>query len=185
MKRLWLLGSVYYLSLLIAVTALNTRSAAQVRCASGVCVTTWHNDNLRTGQNTNEQRLTKTLVGDDTSFGRICSAQWPTPDNFVYARPLVVTNVMFNGTTRGYADGIVWAIESGLAGSPPVLYAFDATNLSNTLYNTHKRNPNGSYPDQPGTPTKFSVPTVANGYVYIATRTDFDIYGRVTTRSCH
>jgi hypothetical protein len=34
-----------------------------------------------------------------------------------------------------------------------------------------------------GNPTKFSVPTVANGYVYIGTEADFDIFGP-TTATC-
>jgi hypothetical protein len=86
-------------------------------------------------------------------------------------------------SNAAYGDGIVWAIRSGVNNSHPVLYAFDAISLTE-LYDTHLCNPNGTYPDQPGPPTKFSVPTVANGYVYIATKTDFDIYGP-PTRSCN
>jgi len=94
---------IFYLPLLIAATTFSGVSAAQVQCATGVCVTTWHNDNLRTGQNTNETTLTKALVGNPNSFGRICSAVWPAgPDNFVYTQPLVVTNVKFNGTLYPY-----------------------------------------------------------------------------------
>jgi hypothetical protein len=52
MRRFWLAGPISYLPLLITPMALNAVSAAQVQCATGVCVTTWHNDNLRTGQNT-------------------------------------------------------------------------------------------------------------------------------------
>jgi hypothetical protein len=37
--------------------------------------------------------------------------------------------------------------------------------------------------DAVGNPTKFSVPTVANGYVYIGTEADFDIFGP-TTATC-
>jgi len=56
MKRfVYLVLVVLYASLL----------GAQVQCATGVCVTTWHNDNLRTGQNTNEQTLTEALVSND------------------------------------------------------------------------------------------------------------------------
>jgi hypothetical protein len=78
----------------------------------------------------------------------------------------------------------VWAIKYDPSEAPPILFAFDAISLTE-LYNTEMCNPNNGppYPDQPGTPTKFSVPTVANGYVYIATQTDFDIYGPLT-RSC-
>jgi len=94
---------IFYLPLWIAAMTLTGISDAQVQCSTGVCVTTWHNDNLRTGQNTNETTLTKALVGNPNSFGRICSAVWPAgPDNLVYAQPLVVTNVKFNGILYPY-----------------------------------------------------------------------------------
>jgi hypothetical protein len=90
-----------------------------------------------------------------------------------------------SNTATAYNDGIVWAIKSGATGTPPVLFAFRADTLSE-LYDTQLCHPGGtSYPDQPGTPTKFSVPTVANGHVYIATQTDFDIYGQLATRNCN
>jgi len=39
--------------------------------------------------------------------------------------------------------------------------------------------------DQPGPATKYSVPTIANGYVFIGTQTDFDIYGVLpSSRQC-
>jgi hypothetical protein len=87
-------------------------------------------------------------------------------------------------SNSSYQNGIVWAIKYDPSEAPPILFAFDAISLTE-LYNTEMCNPNNGppYPDQPGTPTKFSVPTVANGYVYIATQTDFDIYGPLT-RSC-
>lgn len=87
-------------------------------------------------------------------------------------------SVSSNGTTNGSA--IVWAIRS--ATPKPLLdglYAFDATNLATTLY----ASPNCPTRDAIGTPTRFSVPTVANGYVFIGTLTDFDIFGP-TTANC-
>ena len=43
---------------------------------------------------------------------------------------------------------------------------------------------NGNRRDEAGQSTKFDVPTVANGYVYMGTKTDFDIYGQVPLRTC-
>lgn len=74
----------------------------------------------------------------------------------------------FPGTTpsisaNGTAYGIVWAAENQ---DPAVLHAYDASDLSRELYNTNQA-PNAR--DQFGSKTKFGVPTIANGKVYVAT----------------
>ena len=81
-----------------------------------------------------------------------------------------------NGTT----NGIVWEIDnSTYNGSNPsasrvaVLHAYDATNVANELYNSTQA---GSR-DQAGKALKFTVPTIANGRVFVSTSTELDIYG--------
>jgi outer membrane protein assembly factor BamB len=74
----------------------------------------------------------------------------------------------FPGTTpsisaNGTAFGILWAAENE---TPAVLHAYDATDLSQELYNTNQA-PNSR--DLFGSKTKFGVPTIANGKVYVAT----------------
>jgi len=54
------------LALFLGVGLLSIRSSAQ-----SVSVTTWQNDNGRTGQNTSETTLTTGI--NDTNFGKICS----------------------------------------------------------------------------------------------------------------
>lgn len=66
-----------------------------------------------------------------------------------------------------------------MVGTPTVLYAFKADDLTN-IYNTGTCFINHVQVDQPGKATTFSVPTIANGQVYIGTQTDFDIYGPAT-----
>jgi hypothetical protein len=115
MRRLCL--PIFYLLLSVAAMTLTAVSAAQVQCSSGVCVTTWHNDNLRTGQNTNETTLTTSLVANTAAFGKICSSL-AAPDNFVYGQPLVVPNVTFLGTNYSYVVYIAsmggWPIQAVL-----------------------------------------------------------------------
>jgi hypothetical protein len=77
-------------------------------------------------------------------------------------------------SSSGSTNGIVWAIDSHAYGTsdngsqaagPAVLRAFDATNLSNELWDSGMVSG-----DAAGNAVKFTVPTIANGKVYIGTR---------------
>jgi hypothetical protein len=86
--------------------------------------------------------------------------------------PGCTPSVSSNGTN----NGIVWAIEAfadSEGGPPAVLHAYDATDVSKELYNSTQN----AKRDAAGTQQKFSVPTIANGKVYIGTQTELDVYG--------
>jgi hypothetical protein len=85
---------------------------------------------------------------------------------FPGASPVISAN-----STSG---GIMWAINSAAyqSSGPAILYAFDATNLQTELYNSTQ---NSS--DNPGPAVKFTVPTVANGSVYMGTETQLAVFG--------
>ena len=77
------------------------------------------------------------------------------------------------------SHGIVWALDTSLYGppsnlgsGPAVLHAYDASNLTRELWNSSQ-----SSGDQAGNAVKFTVPTIANGKVYVGTRTEIDVYG--------
>jgi hypothetical protein len=83
------------------------------------------------------------------------------------------------GTGGTGVNGIVWAVQTDqyAALGPAILHAFDATNLSNELYNSSMRDENPS-----GSAVKFVVPVVANGKVYVGSSNGLTVYGlRVTT----
>ena len=91
--------------------------------------------------------------------------------------PSVGVSISANGTQAG--TGIAWGIDATKYGSPgpgpgpAVLYAFDASNLKSMLYSSAQN----AARDAAGNAVKFTVPTVANGKVYVGTSTEVDVYG--------
>ena len=74
-------------------------------------------------------------------------------------------------SAAGTNNAILWAID---AATPGVLHAYDPSNLNTEFWNSSQAANNR---DQAGAGVKFTVPTVANGKVYIGTQTELDVYG--------
>jgi hypothetical protein len=124
----------------------------------------------------------------NTGFNTTASSQ----SSQVYGFPDVSPSV----SSQGASNGIVWGVDAGLYGyaspnaaggincyrspvpaacsGPAILHAYDATNLASELWNSTMA---ANSRDQAGNAVKFVPPTIANGKVYVSTRTEIDVYG--------
>ena len=121
----------------LLVTAVWFACAAPGNARAAVNMLTWHNDNFRTGQNTNETVLTPADVNTNT-FGQLFSH---AVDGKVYAQPLYVAglvipglgtrNVVFIATQHnsvyafdadsatGTNGGLIWSVNLGISAVTP------------------------------------------------------------------
>ncbi len=74
-------------------------------------------------------------------------------------------------SAAGTKDAILWVIDPA---KPGVLHAYDALNLNTEFWNSSQA---ANKRDEAGRGLKFTVPTVANGRVYIGTKNELDVYG--------
>ena len=98
-------------------------------------------------------------------FGTTPASQ--TPERFIFPTGTPAVSASGNATM-----GIVWLLDNApfctaqaLSCGSTVLHAYDATNLGNELWNSAMVGA-----DAAGYAVKFTVPTIANGKVYVGTR---------------
>jgi FG-GAP-like repeat/FG-GAP repeat len=109
-------------------------------------------------------------VGASLNAFHIANAQITTTPTSqtatVFGYPGTTPSVSANGSQ----NGIVWAIELG---SHAILHAYDAANLGDELYSSDQSGTR----DQLDAGVKFSVPTIANGKVYVGTSSQLTVFG--------
>jgi len=155
----------------------NTNIVQQVKIATGSCVTcgifetpaVWQGhlyiqpvrDVLKSFTITNGQISTAPASQSAQTFG------------FPGATPVV--------SAQGSVNGIVWVMDTngsgtaaGGANAPAVLHAYDALNVASELWNSAQA---VGGRDTAGNAVKFTVPTVANGRVYVGTQAGVYVYG--------
>jgi len=111
-------------------------------------------------------------------FNTTPTSTTPTGFGFPGATPSV--------SSSGSTNGIVWAINSQAFGTnnsgssaagPAVLHAYNASNVATELWNSTMGTGNTA-----GNAVKFTVPTIANGKVYVPTRGDDTTLNSPTAR---
>jgi hypothetical protein len=78
-------------------------------------------------------------------------------------------------SANGSKNGIVWILSTKVwngSDQPAVLFAYDAANVSHELYNSTQNSPR----DGAGNALRFTIPTIANGRVYVPTKRRIDVY---------
>ena len=97
----------------------------------------------------------------------------PTVGAATYGFPGATPSVSANGSL----NGIVWTIDRGGQGGPGtgVLRAYLASNVGKELYNSNQAGTR----DQGGGYVKFSVPTIANGKVFVGGQGTLTAYGPI------
>ena len=119
-----------------------------------------------------DQLLVYTFNSSTGKFQTSPSSQTSTSFSFPGVTPSI--------SSQGTSNGIVWALDTSQygvpknSGGPAVLHAYDATDLTTELWNSTQAANNR---DRAGDAVKFAVPTVANGKVYVGTRTTVEVYG--------
>jgi hypothetical protein len=111
---------------------------------------------------------------------------YPVSSGQISSSPLSQSLAKFSGrepspvvSANNGASGVLWLIDgsnytsSTGANGPAILRAYDATDVATELYDSTQV----SSRDTAGTIVKFSVPTVANGKVYVGTQSELDVYG--------
>jgi hypothetical protein len=111
--------------------------------------------------------LTEFLM-QDGRLSKVPISQGHKKFDFPGATPVVSSN--------GLTNGIVWVVESRKGGEhnvPAILRAFDAVDVGRELYDSE----NNSERDRLPPATRFTIPTVAGGHVYVGTRSSLVVYG--------
>jgi len=99
----------------------------------------------------------------------------PSSSSNTFGFPGATPSVSASGPST---NGVVWALDNTAYGrpccanGPAVLHAYDATNIGTELWNSAQVAANAA-----GNAVKFTVPTVANGKVYVGTRAELSVYG--------
>ena len=105
---------------------------------------------------------------------RISNGSMATPQSAVSSNQFPPRGATPSVSANGNTNGIVWVLDlSGWSSNAnAILYAYDASDVSNMLFSSPSTGA-----DAAGPAVKFTVPTIANGKVYIGGQSRFTVFG--------
>lgn len=109
-------------------------------------------------------------AGDSLKSFSLINGEFPTSASASSGTSIGYPGATPSISSNGNSNGIVWLIQS--SGGAAVLRAYDPANGLASLYSSSNKSG-----DAAGSGVKFSVPTIANGKVYVGTQTELDVYG--------
>jgi hypothetical protein len=126
----------------------------------------WWNGSLYVGGTWDTLKAFK-FDAESSNFRAVPESQSSTTFQFPGPTPSISAN--------GNHNGIVWIIQADgyVDGSPEILRAYDATDLTRELYDSTQN----AQRDNAGGAVKFAVPTIANGKVYVGAKGQLSVYG--------
>ncbi|HKT46929.1 MAG TPA: hypothetical protein VJP87_05330, partial [Candidatus Acidoferrales bacterium] len=122
----------------------------------------WNGNIYTTGQNFPLSQFT-------VSNGALSATQFAVSPNLFPPRG-ATPSVSASGST----NGVVWVLDlsAWATNGPAILDAYDASNVSHLLYSSPASGSGAA-----GSAVKFTVPTIANGKVYVPGQTSFSVFG--------
>jgi hypothetical protein len=122
----------------------------------------WNGNIYTTGQNFPLSQFT------------IANGAMATPQSAVSANTFPPRGAIPAVSASGTTNGIVWVLDlsAWASNGPAILDAYDATNVANLLFSSPASGTGAA-----GAAVKFTVPTVANGKVYVGGQASFAVFG--------
>jgi len=122
----------------------------------------WNGNIYTTGQNFPLSQFT------------IANGVMATPQSAVSANTFPPRGAIPAVSASGTTNGIVWVLDlsAWASNGPAILDAYDATNVGNLLFSSPASGTGAA-----GAAVKFTVPTVANGKVYVGGQASLCVYG--------
>jgi len=112
-------------------------------------------------------------VNDSLKAFQLISGTLSTSPTSQSAAIYPVRGGSFAVSANGNGNGILWAVQNNDVTAPGVLFAYDATNLADELYDSSQMGNR----DTLDVASKFTIPLVANGKVFVSSQSQLTAYG--------